>query len=91
MARSRTSARLLAATALLALLPAYGLWIWKRSGPSRTSSTVLVRRGATVEALADQMERDGLIRSAALFKVWARARRLQLIRGEYAFSPRASL
>jgi len=28
---------------------------------------------------------------AALFKLWARARRLQLIRGEYTFSPRASL
>lgn len=91
MARSRTSARLLAATALLALIPAYGLWLWKRSGPSKAPAMVLVKRGATVDALADQMEKDGLIRSAALFKLWARARKLQLIRGEYTFEPRASL
>jgi UPF0755 protein len=50
-----------------------------------------VKRGATVEAMADQLEAQGVIRSAALFKLWARARKLQLIRGEYTFGPRASL
>jgi UPF0755 protein len=41
--------------------------------------------------MADQLEAQGVIRSAALFKLWARARKLQLIRGEYTFSPRVSL
>jgi UPF0755 protein len=91
MARSRTSLRLLAAIGLLSLLPLSGLWLWKRQGPGMTQATVLVKRGTTVDALADQMERDGLIRSAALFKLWARARKLQLIRGEYSFEARASL
>ena len=91
MARSRTSLRLLAATGLLALLPLSGLWLWKRQGPSQAPAMLLVKRGTTVDTLAEQMERDGLIRSAALFKLWARARKLQLIRGEYTFEPRASL
>jgi UPF0755 protein len=91
MARSRTSTRLLAALALLSLLPLSGLWLWNRQGPLAAQATLLVKRGTTVDALADQMERDGLIRSAALFKLWARARKLQLIRGEYTIEPRASL
>ena len=91
MARSRTSLRLLVATALLALLPVSGWWLWKGRGPLGRESTLLVQRGASVDALADQLEAQGVIRSAALFKLWARARRLQLIRGEYLFGPRASL
>jgi len=91
MARSRTSFRLLLATAVLALLPLSGWWVWKGQGPLGREATLLVKRGATVDNLADQLEADGVIRSAALFKLWARARKLQLIRGEYTFSPRASL
>jgi UPF0755 protein len=91
MARSRTSLRLAAATLLLSLLPLSGLWIWKGKGPLASQATLLVKKGTTVDALADQMERDGVIRSAALFKLWARARKLQLIRGEYTLEPRASL
>lgn len=91
MARSRTSLRLAAATLLLSLPPLAGLWMWKSRGPLAAQATLLVKRGATVEVLADQMERDGLIRSAALFKLWARARRLKLIRGEYTLEPGASL
>lgn len=54
-------------------------------------ATVLVPRGTTVDQLADRLERQGVIRSAMLFKLWARQRKLQLIRGEYTFSPRTSL
>lgn len=53
--------------------------------------TVLIKKGATVDQIADQLEREGVIRSAPLFKLWARARRLQLIRGEYTFDSQASL
>jgi UPF0755 protein len=91
MARSKTSLRFLLATAVLSLLPLSGLWVWRGRGPLGAPATILVKRGQTVEAMADQLEQAGVIRSAALFKLWARARRLQLIRGEYAFNPRASL
>lgn len=92
MARSRTSLRLLVATALLSLLPLSGAWlVWKGHGPLAVPATLLVKRGATVDALANQLEAQGVIRSAALFKLWARARKLQLIRGEYAFDAGTSL
>lgn len=91
MARPKTSLRLFLATAVLSLLPLSGLWLWRGQGPLGAPATVLVKRGATVEAMADQLEQAGVIRSAALFKLWARARKLQLIRGEYTFDPRASL
>jgi UPF0755 protein len=91
MARARTSLRLWLATAILALLPLSGWWLWKGQGPLGQEATLLVKHGATIDALADQLEAQGVIRSAALFKLWARARKLQLIRGEYTFRPRASL
>jgi len=91
MARSKTSLRLLFATAVLSLLPLSGLWLLKRQGPLDTPATLLVQRGTSVDGMADQLEQQGIIRSAALFRLWARARRLQLIRGEYLFEPGASL
>ncbi len=92
MARSHVSLRFLVATAILALVPLVGgWWAWKGQGPLQEPGTVLVRKGMTLNQVADQMERDGVIRSASLFKLWARARKLQLIRGEYTISPRASL
>ncbi|HJU82777.1 MAG TPA: endolytic transglycosylase MltG, partial [Holophagaceae bacterium] len=91
MAKSRTSRRLLVAIALLALPPAWGWWQWKGRGPLRAEAAVVVPKGTTVDQLADRLEKDGVIRSASLFKLWARARKLQIIRGEYAFGPGASL
>ncbi len=91
MARSRTSLRLLVATALLALLPLGGWWSWKRNGPLVQDARVLIKKGATVDQIADQLERQGVIRSASMFKLWARARKLHLIRGEYAIGAGASM
>ena len=91
MARLQTSFRLLVATAILSLIPLGGWWSWKRNGPLIREATVLVKKGSTVDQVADQLERQGVIRSASLFKLWARARKLQLIRGEYAIGPGASL
>ncbi len=86
------SLRFFLATLLLAAAPvAGGWWAWKGQGPLRQDATVLVKKGANINQIADQLERDGVIRSASLFKLWARARKLQLIRGEYTFTPRASL
>jgi UPF0755 protein len=92
MARTRTSLRFLLATAVLALAPAAGgWWAWKGDGPLRQEATVLVRKGTSINQVATQLEREGVIRSASLFRLWARARKLQLIRGEYTFSSGASL
>ena len=92
MARSSISLRLFLVTVLLAVAPAAGgWWAWKGQGPLQQDATVLVKRGTSINQVADQLERDGVIRSASLFKLWARARKLQLIRGEYTFTPRASL
>ena len=86
------SLRFLLATVILAGAPfAGGWWAWKGQGPLQQEATVLVKRGTGINQIADQLERDGVIRSASLFKLWARARKLQLIRGEYTFTPRASL
>lgn len=86
------SLRFLLATLILAGAPvAGGWWAWKGQGPLQQEATVLVKRGTGINQIADQLERDGVIRSASLFKLWARARKLQLIRGEYTFTPRASL
>lgn len=90
MARSHVSLRFLAVTALLAVVPLSALWSWKRGGPLRHEATVLVPRGMTVDQMADLLAREGIIRNERLFKAWARLRRLQLIRGEYTFDPRAS-
>lgn len=92
MSRSSVSLRLLVAMLLSATLPALGgWWAWKGQGPLQQEVTVLVRKGAGINQVADQLEREGVIRSASLFRLWARARKLQLIRGEYTFSSRASL
>jgi len=86
------SLRFFLATLVLALLPVLGgWWAWQGQGPLRQDGTVLVKRGTSINQVADQLERDGVIRSASLFKLWARARKLQLIRGEYTFQAGASL
>jgi UPF0755 protein len=92
MARSSFSLRFFLATLFLAVLPVLGgWWAWSGQGPLRQEATVLVKRGTSINQMADQLERDGVIRSASLFKLWARARKLQLIRGEYTFTSQASL
>ncbi|MDP2876407.1 MAG: endolytic transglycosylase MltG [Holophaga sp.] len=91
MKRSHTSTRLLIVTALLALIPLGGWWSWQRNGPLSREATVLIKKGSTVSQIADQLEQQGIIRSAALFKLWARSRKLQLIRGEYAMAPSVSM
>jgi len=92
MARSSVSLRLSVAILVLAVLPVLGgWWAWKGQGPLQQGATVLVKRGTSINQMADQLEREGVIRSASLFKLWARARKLQLIRGEYTFNSQASL
>lgn len=90
--RALPSLRFLLATLLLTLIPLVGgWWALKGHGPLAEETRLLVKKGATVDQVARDLERTGVIRSAALFKLWARARNLQLIRGEYTLRPRASL
>ena len=91
MAKSRTSKRLLIAILLLAIPPAVGWWLWKGQGPLQSQADLVVRKGTTVDELADELQSKGVIRSAELFKLWARSRKLQIIRGEYTFDAKASL
>jgi UPF0755 protein len=91
MSRSRTSHRFLLATALLSLIPLAGWWSWMGNGPLASEATVLIKKGTTVDQMADQLEAQGVIRSASIFKLWARARKLQLLRGEYTFASQASM
>ena len=91
MAKSKTSKRLLLATLILALPPAFGWWLWKGQGPLQSQADFVVKKGTTVEQLADELQSKGVIRSAELFKLWARSRKLQVIRGEYTFDAKASL
>jgi len=90
--RSPNTRRFLLATGLLALAPlGVGIWILKGQGPAQQSTRFLVKKGATLDQVAAELEARGVIRSAAIFKLWARARKLQLLRGEYTVAPRASL
>lgn len=96
MAKSRTKARgaskrLLIAILILAIPPAIGWWLWKGQGPLQAQADLVVKKGTTVDQLADQLQDRGVIRSAELFKLWARSRKLQIIRGEYTFDARVSL
>ncbi|HTL97422.1 MAG TPA: endolytic transglycosylase MltG [Holophagaceae bacterium] len=91
MPKSRASKRLLIAILVLAIPPAIGWWLWKGQGPLREQADLVVKRGTTVDQLAEQLQSRGVIRSAELFKLWARSRKLQVIRGEYAFDARVSL
>lgn len=92
MARPPISLRLFLASLLLATVPLVGgWWAWRGQGPLQQQATVLVKRGTSLNQVADQLERGGVIRSASLFKLWARSRKLQLIRGEYRFDARTSL
>jgi UPF0755 protein len=80
-----------AALPLLSALPIYCVWSFYRQGPSEAETTVLIRKGMTVGQAAEELHQCGTIRSKRLFRYWARATGLRLLRGEYVFGPRASM
>jgi UPF0755 protein len=50
------SLRLFLATVLLALLPvAGGWWAWKGQGPLQQEATVLVKKGTSINQVAEQL------------------------------------
>jgi len=69
----------------LVIIPAYGWWSFVRPGPLTQEATVLIKKGVTVDQAANALYNQGVIRNKNLFKLWARATDMKLIRGEYAF------
>jgi len=87
----RISLRFIIVLAFLAIIPAYGWWSFSRPGPLKQETMILVKKGMTINHAADVLYRQGVIRNKNLFKFWARAVKLKLIRGEYAFSAKVSM
>ena len=88
----------LLALALLATAAAFGGWVWLNdqfdaAGPAGEDETVLLPRGAGLIAIAEQLEREALVRDADLFRLMVmidggdRALRA----GEFAIPPGASM
>ena len=73
------------------LLLSVVLYVWFGPGPCSKSTTVIVKRSATVGTVAHQLKQNGVVRSISLFKVWAKLRRFRPIRGEYLFNTRDSM
>ncbi len=89
-----SAAGTLAAVALIALI--WALWTFNGDGPISlhgSSTTVIVRRGASLGEVASSLERAGVVRSAAVFaaaaQVTGAARELKP--GEYEFGSRSPM
>lgn len=74
------------------------LFVWAHHrlaapGPAATETTFTVVRGEGLREIADRLQDDGLIDSAALFAVWARVRGVagDLQAGDYAVASGASM
>jgi UPF0755 protein len=80
--------------ALVAAAAWYGeQWNYAAPGPSARGAVVLIKPGEGVSAIAQQLQRAGVIANADLFRVGLRIRNEQsaLKAGEYFFPPQASM
>lgn len=89
---------ILLALALLAAGGAYGGWVWLNSqfeaaGPAGPDETVLLPRGSGLIAIANQLEREGLITDAQLFRIMVMidGGDRSLRAGEFAIPEQASM
>ncbi len=80
----------------LAVIAVWGVWTYFSAGPAArhgTSTTVILRHGASLPEIASDLEGQGVIRSGSVFvaaaQITGAARRLKA--GEYAFPSRATL
>lgn len=78
---------------LIAGLAAYGVQTWRAAGPLAAERVIVVPRGATLDRMAERLEREGVISSAALFRIGARyeGRAEGLRFGEYRAPAGASM
>jgi len=88
----------LLATALIAAAAAYGGWVWvnqqfEAPGPSATETTLMLPRGAGLIAIAGQLEREGVIEDARLFRLMVQIDQGErdLRAGEYRIPQAASM
>ena len=78
------------------LLTAWSVWAYLGPGPAAprgTSTTVILRHGASLPEIASDLETQGVVRSGAVFMAAAQATRAarRLKAGEYAFPSKATL
>ena len=72
MRRLRKLLLILVAAGVVALVAAWWM-LWAGAGPTAEAKTVIVEQGASVASVADQLEREGVIRgNAATFRILAR-------------------
>jgi UPF0755 protein len=88
----------LLATALIAAAAAYGGWVWvnqqfEAPGPSEAQTTLMLPRGAGLIAIAGQLEREGVIEDARLFRLMVQIDQGErsLRAGEYRIPEAASM
>lgn len=88
----------LLATALIAAAAAYGGWVWvnqqfEAPGPSQEQTTLMLPRGAGLIAIAGQLEREGVIEDARLFRLMVQIDQGErsLRAGEYRIPQAASM
>lgn len=88
----------LVATALIAAAAGYAGWVWvnqqfEAPGPSQTQTTLMLPRGAGLIAIASQLEREGVIEDARLFRLMVQIDQGErsLRAGEYRIPQGASM
>ena len=88
----------LLATALIAAATAYGGWVWvnqqfEAPGPSEEQTTLMLPRGAGLIAIAGQLEREGVVEDARLFRLMVQIDQGErsLRAGEYRIPQAASM
>jgi UPF0755 protein len=89
---------LLAILILAAVGAAAGALVWEQSnfialGPVSSETVVVIAPGRSVRAVADDLAKAGIVRSATLFRlgVFRRGKTAALKAGEYAFPARVSM
>jgi UPF0755 protein len=76
---------------LMTTIPAYVWWSFIRPGPLLQGTTILIKKGTTIDQATDILYGKGIIRNKSIFKFRFRQGRLKIIRGEYLFSPASSM
>ena len=88
---------LMSTVVLLTIAAFVAVWFGKQTfegdGPLQTADTILVRPNSSVSEIADQLERNGMITDARIFRLGLRAHGKdgELKAGEYQIDARASM
>ncbi|MEM8650651.1 MAG: endolytic transglycosylase MltG [Pseudomonadota bacterium] len=71
----------------------YGKHEFEKAGPLKTSQTLVIESGSSVQKIAAQLRENGVINDDFIFLAWARVHKAQssLKAGEYLFKPGMSM